>query len=558
MAKTRRTKIIIEETLGENKDTKVFVNGELYQELEDDNKDQSKTKKKTTSSKKATSKAKSSTKSKSTKTKKDSNSKTINTKSKNKTTKSNKKTTAKKKSTKAKKNNETKEVQDNNIIEFPLLDESKEIKNKDSTNNENEKESTSASFLDEKQEILEIKDASIVPLNNEICELKSNDNKKEIIENVEIIDPKKEEIIEKEEEKKLDVLEVKVIKKEDLEKDNQINNNDDEEKTKEEIKEETETQKETKEQEKESSKIEEKNEETTKNGDFTFVNEVNKNLKEDSTSASSKANITVVKENKSQETKENKSFLTFVTSKKGLIIGASLLAILLVVLVPITLYYQKINSPFIRLEEIKEEEIDKTKFKTSESFFNDLTNLSFDFEDFNNNYLTSFNYSNSNDVYHYENSLTTNYGAATSNETKETVSFNEETNSYTLTTAIFEDNIETSKDTKEIKNEEVKNNVRDYLSSFYSDYLYLESKFVKNYLDIAKEKYALKYYYIRENDSYRIMLGDETFVLAFNKYGLVTNMKVGITLPKKVSQTANFTSPIPLYYSIDATYEFLN
>ena len=45
MAKTRRTKIIIEETLGENKDTKVFVNGELYQELEDDN-NQSKTKKK--------------------------------------------------------------------------------------------------------------------------------------------------------------------------------------------------------------------------------------------------------------------------------------------------------------------------------------------------------------------------------------------------------------------------------------------------------------------------------------------------------------------------------
>ena len=52
------------------------------------------------------------------------------------------------------------------------------------------------------------------------------------------------------------------------------------------------------------------------------------------------------------------------------------------------------------------------------------------------------------------------------------------------------------------------------------------------------------------------MLGDETFVLAFNKYGLVTNMKVGITGSKKVSQTANFTSPIPLYYSIDATYEF--
>lgn len=550
MAKTRRTKIIIEETLGENKDTKVFVNGELYQELEDDNKDQSKTKKKTTSSKKATSKAKSSTKSKSAKTKKDSNSKTINTKSKNKTTKSNKKTTTKKKSTKAKKNNETKEVKDNNIIELPLLDESKEIENKDSTSNKSEKEGASASFLDERQEIVEIKDTSIVPLNNEIGELKSKDNKKEIIENVEIIDPKKEEISEKEEEKKLDILEAKVIKKEDLEKENQINN--EEEKAKEKIKEETETIEEKKEQEKESSSIEEKSEETIKNDDFSFVNEV----KEDFTPL--KANITVVKENKSQDTKENKSFLTFITSKKGLIIGASLLAILLVVLVPVTLYYQKVNSPFIRLEEIKEEEIDKTKFKTSESFINDLTNLSFNFEDFNNNYLTSFNYSNSNNVYHYENSLTTNYGATTSNETKETVSFNEETNSYTLTTSTLEDNIETSKDTKEIKSDEVKNNVRDYLTSFYSDYLYLESTFVKNYLDIAKEKYALKYYYIRENDSYRIMLGDETFVLAFNKYGLVTNMKVGITLPKKVSQTANFTSPIPLYYSIDATYEFLN
>lgn len=550
MAKTRRTKIIIEETLGEKKDTKVFVNGELYQELEGDNKDQNKAKKKTTSSKKATNNAKSSTKSKSAKTKKDSNSKTINTKSKNKTTKSNKKTTTKKKSTKAKKNNETKEVKDNNIIELPLLDESKEIEIKDSINNESEKEGTSASFLDEKQEIVEIKDASIVPLNNEISELKSNDNKKEIIENVEIIDPKKEEIIEKEEEKKLDVLEAKVIKKEDLEKENQVNN--EEEKTKEEIKEETETIGEKKEQEKESSIVEEKSKETIKNDDFSFVSEV----KEDSTP--SKANITVVKENKSQDTKENKSFLTFITSKKGLIIGASLLAILLVVLIPVTLYYQKVNSPFIRLEEIKEEEIDKTKFKTSESFINDLTNFSFDFEDFNNNYLTSFNYSNSNDVYHYENSLTTNYGAATSNETKETVSFNEEPSSYTLTTSILEDNVETSKDTKEIKSEEVKNNVRDYLTSFYSDYLYLESTFVKNYLDIAKEKYALKYYYIRENDSYRIMLGDETFVLAFNKYGLVTNMKVGITLSKKVSQTANFTSPIPLYYSIDATYEFLN
>lgn len=549
MAKTRRTKIIIEETLGENKDTKVFVNGELYQELEDDN-NQSKTKKKTASSKKGTSKAKSSEKSKSTKTKKDSNSKTINTKSKNKTTKSSKKTTTKKKSTKTKNNNEAKEVKDNNIIELPLLDESKEIENKDSTNNESEKEGTSASFLDEKQEIIEIKDASIVPLNNEISELKSNDNKKEIIENVEIIDPKKEEIIEKEKEKKLDILEAKVIKKEDLEKENQVNN--EEEKAKEKIKEETETIEETKEQEKGSSIAEEKSKETIKNDDFTFVNEV----KEDSTP--SKANITVVKENKSQDKKENKSFIAFITSKKGLIIGASLLAILLVVLVPVTLYYQKVNSPFIRLEEIKEEEIDKTKFKTSESFINDLTNFSFNFEDFNNNYLTSFNYSNSNDVYHYENSLTTNYGATTSNETKETVSFNEETSSYTLTTSILEDNIETSKETKEIKSEEVKNNVRDYLTSFYSDYLYLESTFVKNYLDIAKEKYALKYYYIRENDSYRIMLGDETFVLAFNKYGLVTNMKVGITLPKKVSQTANFTSPIPLYYSIDATYEFLN
>ena len=553
MAKTRRTKIIIEETLGENKDTKVFVNGELYQELEDDN-NQSKTKKKTTSSKKATSKAKSSTKSKNTKTKKDSNSKTINTKSKNKTTKSNKKTTAKKKSTKAKKNNETKEVKDNNIIELPLLDESKEIENKDSINNESEKEGASASFLDEKQEIVEIKDASIVPLNNEISELRSNDNKKEIIENVEIVDPKKEEIIEKEEEKKLDILEAKVIKKEDLKKDNQINTV--EEKAKEEIKEETKTIEEIKEQEKESSSIEEKSKETIKNNDFAFVNKTEENLKEGSTP--SKANISVVKENKSQDTKENKSFLTFITSKKGLIIGASLLAILLVVLIPVTLYYQKVNSPFIKLEEIKEEEIDKTKFKTSESFINDLTNLSFDFEDINNNYLTSFNYSNSNDVYHYENSLTTNYGAATSNKTKETVSFNEETSSYTLTTSILEDNVETSKDTKEIKSEEVKNNVRDYLTSFYSDYLYLESTFVKNYLDIAKEKHALKYYYIRENDSYRIMLGDETFVLAFNKYGLVTNMKVGITLPKKVSQTANFTSPIPLYYSIDATYEFLN
>ena len=63
MARVRRTKIIIEEVIGEDEgSTKVFVNGDQFKEIDftDEKKDSKEEKKKTTSTKKKTSSNKSS------------------------------------------------------------------------------------------------------------------------------------------------------------------------------------------------------------------------------------------------------------------------------------------------------------------------------------------------------------------------------------------------------------------------------------------------------------------------------------------------------------------
>ena len=266
MPKVRRTKIIIEETSREETSTtRVFVNGEKYQEIDftDDNKKKKSTSKKIT--KKKTNKSSTKAKSK-TSTKKESSTKApkskSSTKKKTSTSKSKKKTSTKastkKKDTDVKKE-EAKEITQlenkdkattQEVIELPLVSEDKD-KNNEENNGDSEvkveKEFSSAENLNENDE----NDGGKVdskndkesenkePDNNELKESVNNksvdtnnipillndnplapldsSNNKETIDNPEIIDgTRKTDNEVKVKDQNLDTLEAEIVEKEKL------------------------------------------------------------------------------------------------------------------------------------------------------------------------------------------------------------------------------------------------------------------------------------------------------------------------------------------------------
>lgn len=272
MPKVRRTKIIIEETSEEETSTtRVFVNGEKYQEIDftDDNKKKKTTSKKTTNKKssKSTTKDKSKKSKSNSSVKKESSTKApkskSNTKKKTSTSKSKKKSSTK--ATTKKKDNDVKkeEVKEitqlenkdksssQEVIELPLVRKEKD-KNTEENNGDleskEEKDLSSAKILNENDKNDEEKadsandkqnvnkdvqnnelketdedkstDTNNIPVivnDNSLVSLDSSNNK-ETIDNPEIIDgtPKTENEV-KIKDQNLDALEAEIIEKEKVE-----------------------------------------------------------------------------------------------------------------------------------------------------------------------------------------------------------------------------------------------------------------------------------------------------------------------------------------------------
>lgn len=266
MPKVRRTKIIIEETSREETSTtRVFVNGEKYQEIDftDDNKKKKSTSKKITKKKtnKSSTKAKSKTSAKKESSTKAPKSKS-NTKKKTSTSKSKKKTSTKA-STKKKdidaKKEEAKEITQlenkdkattQEVIELPLVSEDKD-KNNEENNGDSEvkveKELSSAENLNENDEndggkvdskndkesenkepdnnelkesvnnkLVDTNNIPILLNDNSLAPLDSSNNK-ETIDNPEIIDgTRKTENEVKVKDQNLDTLEAEIVEKEKL------------------------------------------------------------------------------------------------------------------------------------------------------------------------------------------------------------------------------------------------------------------------------------------------------------------------------------------------------
>ena len=192
MAKVRRTKIIIEEVVGEDEgSTKVFVNGDQFKEIDftDEKKDNKEEKKKTTSTKKKTSSNKYST---STKKKETSSKKKTTSSSKKRSTKSKNSSEKKTTSTSKKKEENKKEVQvtqpTSSVIELPLKEEKKEVQVEEQifSNAKNESGFAEISVKNE-DKIIE----NAVPTTIEesrVSLLNQEENNKEVIDNPEVID----------------------------------------------------------------------------------------------------------------------------------------------------------------------------------------------------------------------------------------------------------------------------------------------------------------------------------------------------------------------------------
>lgn len=580
MAKVRRTKIIIEEVIGEDEgSTKVFVNGDQFKEIDftDDKKDNKEEKKKTTSTKKKTSNKKSSstlTKKKSTSSRK----KTASS-SKKKSTKS--KTSSKKKitSTSKKKEENKTHVQEtqstSSVIELPLKEEKKEVIVEEQVSSNAAKESGFAE-ISVKNEDKIIENAVPTPIEeNGVSLVDKEENNKEVIVNPEVIDGeiKATNAVEIKGEKP-ETLEAEILEKE--EKDEEISASEENEKDS--TKNETDTSLE--ESKSEEMPIEENVKENKISESSDDKDEDNKDIKEEdvdqieetkgeSNEDTSKETETkeenvsttysVVESNENdnkEESNKKESKISKLFSTKGLIVGGVILVVLLAILIPVSLNLsnQSSNSHLI---EISEENINKNNFISSSAFFNNLESLELDIYDIRStttSLQTSLDYSFVNEIYSFE---LTNEIYYVNEETTESVTdkltYNQNKDNYTFTTTVNGESLNVKDETKTYTKNQAKEMLQEVINDFYSNYLNCDGSSIKALIDdvTTKEESTLTYYYHDEANTYQIRDTSNSLLIVFDQYGIIESADYshpGWCLPETPSE------PGINYYTLNLSY----
>lgn len=581
MAKVRRTKIIIEEVVGEDEgSTKVFVNGDQFNEIDftSEKKDSKEEKKKTTSTKKKTSSNKSS--STSTKKKATSSKKKATSSSKKKSTKS--KTSSKKKtpSTSKKKEENKKEVQDtqstSSVIELPLKEEKKEdqVEEKISFNTKNESNFAEISV---KNEDKIIENAVPTPIEeNRVSLLNQEENNKEAIDNPEVIDGDIKATNEVEVKgEKPETLEAEIVEKE--EKSEEISSSEESEKDS--IKNESDTssleesksEETTKEENIEENKISEpskdKNEDDKdiKENDVDLIEEANDESNEDTSKETetkeenAPTTYTVVESNDSDskdDSNKKESKISKLFSTKGLIVGGVILVALLAILIPVSLNLSN-QSSNNHLIEINKEDINKNNFISSSAFFDNLESLELNIHDIRSTTITSqtsLNYSYINEIYSFE---LTNEIYYIEEETTESVTdkltYNQNEDNYTFTTTVNGESLNVKDETITYTKNQAKEMLQKIINDFYSNYLNCEGSSIKALIDdvTTKEESTLTYYYHDEANTYQIRDTSNSLLIAFDQYGIIHDADYshpGWCLPETPSE------PGINYYSLDLSY----
>ena len=580
MAKVRRTKIIIEEVIGEDEgSTKVFVNGDQFKEIDftDEKKDSKEEKKKATSTKKKTSSNKSSstaTKKKATSSKKKttSSSKKRSTKSKNS---SKKKTT----STSKKKEENKQEVQvtqpTSSVIELPLKEEKKEVQVEEQVSSNTTKDSGFAEIsIKNEDKIIE----NTVPTTieeNRVSLLNQEKNNKEVIDNPEVIDGEIKATNEVEiKGEKPETLEAEIVEREEKDEEMSASEENEKESTKNESDtslEENKSEETLKEENIKENKISESSDDKDednkdiKEDDVDQIEETKGESNEDTSkeTETKEENVsttyTVVEssENETKEdTKREESKISKLLSTKGLVVGGVILVALLAILIPVSLNLpnQSSNSHLI---EINKDDINKNNFISSSAFFDNLESLELDIYDIRSSTTslqTSLDYSFINEIYSFE---LTNEIYYVNEEATESVTdkltYNQSEDNYTFTTTVNGESLDIKDQTKTYTKNQAKEMLQEVINDFYSNYLNCDGSSINALIDevTKKEESTLKYYYHDEANTYQIRDTSNSLLIVFDQYGIIQN--ADYSYPGRCLQDTS-SEPGIKYYTLNSSY----
>ena len=613
MAKVRRTKIIIEETSGQTNSTKVFVNGEKYEEINftDEAKKKSTSKEenkkknsKSTSSSKVKKTNASSSVAKAKKATSKSKIKSTTTKKKTSTSKKKKSSTASKKEVEKKESvKEESAVKDTTkeVIELPLVSEEKKEEskeNKEENNIKEEKESTSADILNENKENSDSSTLPVVSQDNVPSILESEQNNKEIIDNPEIIDGDvKTENEVKEKDNKPETLDAEIVEKEEKKEEDETLKEDKEDtkeettsnekdtskeeskvsETKEENKKEEINQKEDKEdtykvddkkeevkEEKEDQKPEEVKEEASSVLENKTENKNEENKEEQIEETNNEQEIKYIyvptssdEENKKEETTKDK-LKRFFLSTKGLIIGGVILVVLIAILVPVSMNLSTEEKPNENLVKINEDDISKENFISAGNFFDNLTSLNLTFTDNRSSTSTlhlKLNYSYQNDIYFFELSSRVFYKDDEIVQTTVDKIEQGENGNYLFTTKVDGDTLNVKDEEETLTKVQAKDRLKDIITSFYNDYCSYNATSVNDVIDEVKneENNPLTYYFNKSNERYFIKNEYETLVVNFNELGLFETVDY---LSGGMCPPGAYCEPSAKLYGLSIEYSF--
>ena len=553
MPKVRRTKIIIEEVVGEDEgSTKVFVNGDQFKEIDftDEKKDSKEKKKKTTSTKKKTSSNKSS--STATKKKATSSKKKTTSSSKKKSTKS--KTSSKKKttSTSKKKDENKKEVQEtqstSSVIELPLKEEKKEVQVDEQISSNTTKDSCFAEIsVKNDDKIIE----NAVPTTieeNGVSLLNQEGNNKEVIDNPEVIDGEIKATNEVEiKGEKPETLEAEIVEKEKKGQEISASEKSEKESTKDESDtsslEKIKAEETSKEENIEANKISEPSEnkdaddKDIKENDVNQIEEANDESNEDTSKETetkeenAPTTYTVIESNDSDskdDSNKEESKISNLFSTKGLIVGGVILVVLLAILIPVSLNLSN-QSSNNHLIEINKEDINKNNFISSSAFFDNLESLELNIHDIRSTTITSqtsLNYSYINEVYSFELTNEIYYiKEETINTSTDKLTYNQNEDTYTLTTTVNGESLDIKDQTTTYTKNQAKEILQVIINDFYSNYLNCDGSSINALIDevTTKEESTLKYYYHDEANTYQIRDSSNSLLIVFDEYGIIQN-----------------------------------
>lgn len=566
MAKVRRTKIIIEEVVGEDEGSnKVFVNCDQFKEIDftDEKKDSMEEKQKTTSTKKKTSSKESS--STSTKKKTTSSKKKTTSSSKKKSTKS--KTSSKKKtpSTIKKKDENQQEVQEaqstSSIIELPLKEEKKEDQVEEQISFNTTKDLGFAEIsVKNNNKIIE----NAVPTTieeNGVPLLNQEENNKEVIDNPEVIDGdiKATNLVEIKGEKP-ETLDAEIVEKE--EKDEEISASEESEKDS------TKSESDTSLEENKISEASEDKDEDDKDIKENDVDQIEEANDESNENTSKEADIkeesvpttyTVIEPNDSdnkEDSNKEENKISKLFSTKGLIVGGVILVALLAILIPVSLNLSN-QSSNNHLIEINKEDINKNNFISSSAFFDNLEILELNIHDMRSTTITSqtsLNYSYINEIYSFE---LTNEIYYIEEETTETstdkLTYNQNEDNYTFTTTVNGESLDIKDQTETHTKNQAKEMLQEVINDFYSNYLNCDGSSINALINevTKKEESTLTYYYHDEANTYQIRDTSNSLLIVFDQYGIIESADYshpGWCLPETPSE------PGINYYTLDLSY----